>query len=110
MPPLKNTGPARPKLHEQLSLNVEDTKVRAYVEAAIEYLERSIQGQDRALRNKIDAEVAKVRILQAENDALREALMAVSMKLDTILDPDGDDKYALTKAKLIKFMKSQGWA
>lgn len=109
MPSYKKAAPKRkPKLHEQLALNVSDIKVRSYVEAVIQHFEKTLSGNKLEYQGEIATLKKRLTTLEEENAALRTATSALADRLAT-LEGDGDDEYALTKSKLVKFMKHKGW-
>ncbi len=76
-----------------------DGKVTDYVAEAIS-----------EARDGISAEIADLKNLIAEQSReIEEARHAVN-EVKSILDAEAEfDKYSLTKSKLIKFMKANGW-
>ena len=109
MPSYRKAAPKRrPKVHEQLALNVSDIKVRAYIEAVTEHLETVLRGNKLELQANYSELKKRIATLEEENAALRDAMAALADQV-AALEGDGDDEYALTKSKLVKFMKHKGW-
>ena len=76
-----------------------DNQVGAYVEAALTVEETEAKAREEKLQEQID-------ILTNKNLALSARMTDMEMQLS---NQNLDDKYALTKAKLIRLMKDMGY-
>lgn len=108
MPSPKPTGHRRAPAYEKLGLNV-DPKINGFVNAVREHIEGRVDGILAASSNKSASNQKAIRALTELVEAQDKRITDLEAQLSSVISPSEDDKHALTKAKLIQFMKSKGW-
>ena len=108
MPSPRPTGHRQVPVHERLGLSVE-ASIRAYIEAIKSFIETRFLGEVQGLRNSLAESNKRLRDLEAQLETVKAEQKANRPILANLENLGADDKYVLTKAKLIEFMKAKGW-
>lgn len=96
-------------LISSLGLNVSDPKVRTYVEAVMSHLQDYADAKLRIAEDRNTELSKRVKALETELETARTSLASLKGRIEVFEGYGEDDRYLLTKAKVIQLMKAMGW-
>jgi len=85
-----------------------DQRVRQYVDATIQSERREAKAREDRLTHRLEQVQTDLNLAKATLHTLQQRLDDISSTTPDA-KPHSDDKYALTKAKLIRLMKDLGY-